>query len=463
MNNLFQSLLENGMQLAKRVRKDNDNAATASTAITNANVQSIQPQFELFFSLPEEIGLHILSFLNARDLCAVSSSSKDMLRFTRENALWKGLCKSNGWKVSRRTRREAGWFDFKQYYSEKETISRPTAMKYSDLGKTHGTAPTKRFKHTATVVGKNVIFIGGQETDTKRFNEVIYFNSETNTFSRPNIKGTVPNFSRHTSVLIKDRIFIFGGFDGFGTNFDLAVFDPVNYSWTTVDKSQVNGTCPASRTNHAAAAVGSKMFLFGGNNNSESGAYQVLGDFHCLDTETMTWSQPETTGDKPTARSGHCMTAIGSKLYLFGGGVWNETNGWVEKYTDIHVLDTETMQWSKPATTGTIESSTFAISFAVGRFLFVFGGGSKPKHCVTNDLYVLDTTSFNWSTPVVNDAENKPQPRDMGTACIVNNTVYLMGGYAGGPVDYFNKLTLNNCNPVLAYNPASMIHGVAQN
>jgi len=135
------------------------------------------------------------------------------------------------------------------------------------------------------------------------------------------------------------------------------------------------------------------------------------------------------------------MTALGHKLYLFGGGVWNETNGWVDKYNDVHVFDTRTNAWSKLACTGEIDTSTFSISFGVGRFLFVFGGGSKPKHCVTNDVYILDTTSCVWSHPEFEETA-KPQPRDMGTACLVGHCVYFMGGYAGGAVDYFNKLAI---------------------
>lgn len=394
------------------------------------------------FSLPEEMSMHALSFLSAEDMCAVSRTSKELRRFSNENMMWRKLCKRQGWVVPRSVVAESDYFDFQKYYSEKASLSKPGSMKWSEPVKAQGTVPSKRFKHTATVVGKHMILIGGQETDTKRFSDILYYDTETNTFSQPSIKGDkVPAFSRHTSCLVGNKIVIFGGFDGFGTNYHLALFDPYTRIWTQVPQSTLNGTLPPSRTNHAAAAVGSKMFIFGGNNNNEHGNYQVLDDLYMLDTTTMTWSRPQTTGDRPSARSGHTLTAIGSKLYLFGGGVWNEDEGWVHKYNDIHVLDTETMHWSKPATTGTVETSTFPISWAVGRYLFVFGGGSKPQHCVTNDMYVLDTATMQWSSP---DAKgDKPQPRDMGTAALVGNNVFLMGGYAGGAVDYFDRMSID--------------------
>lgn len=401
------------------------------------------PCFPLL-SLPEEMSMYVISFLSAQDMCSISSASRELRKFSIENILWRKLCKQQGWMVprcNRTSQAEPGFFDFKKYYSEKHALTKPGTLKWGESSKNHGTAPSKRFKHTATVVGKHVIFIGGQETDTKRFNDIIYYDTETRTFNTPTIRGDkVPNFSRHTSCLAGNRIFVFGGFDGFGTNFNLSVFDPFARTWTNVSQSIVRGDVPASRTNHAAAAVGTKMFIFGGNNNNERGAYQVLDDLCMLDTETLTWSRPATTGDRPCARSGHTLTTIGKKVYLFGGGVWNENEGWVHKFNDLYVLDTETMHWTKPVCTGTVDTSTFPIAYNVGRYLFIFGGGSKPQHCVTNDLYVLDTATYRWDMPLVEG--NKPQPRDMGIASVVGGKVYFMGGYAGGAVDYWDVLSV---------------------
>lgn len=402
--------------------------------------------FHLFFSLPEEMSLHVLSFLSAQDMCNIAKTSREMRRFAKENILWKKLCKKQGWAVPRSAQMSSDFFDFKKYYAEKASLAKPGSLSWGEQSKPVGNAPSKRFKHTATTLGNQIVFIGGQETDTKRFNDVIVFDAATQSFSSMSVRGDkVPNFSRHTSCMVDDKIVVFGGFDGFGSNFDLSIMNPHTRTWYSVPQSMVRGCIPPSRTNHAAAAVGKRMFVFGGNNNNEAGVYQVLDDLHVLDADTLTWSRPETTGCKPTARSGHSLTAIGDKLFLFGGGVWNERQGWVEKFNDVYVLDTRTMHWTKPQCSGVVETSTFPITFAVGRYLFVFGGGSKPKHCVTNDLYILDTATYTWATPKVDGTP--PQPRDMGTACVVGNTVYFFGGYAGGAVDYFDKLVVN-CSPL---------------
>ncbi|KAF2075942.1 hypothetical protein CYY_002745 [Polysphondylium violaceum] len=397
-----------------------------------------QRQFKLFTSLPQEVQVFILQCLPARDLIQISQTNHFYNQLSKERTMWRERCFSKDWIIQNQFDTK---FNFKSYYFEKNALNSKNFAKWVSP-KFFGQLPSKRFKHTATCFGKKVLFIGGQETDTKRFNEIIYYDTETQTFSKPSVKGDrVPNFSRHSASLVHDKIYIFGGFDGHGTNFDLATYNTSNRYWTNIPKEAIKGSLPHSRTNHASAVVGKNVYIFGGNNNDENGRYQVLDDLHVLNTNELEWSQPNVTGDKPCARSGHCMTSIGTKLYLFGGGVWNEDEGWVEKFNDIHIFDTETHVWTKPPVKGDVQTSTFAISFNVGRFLFIFGGGSKPGHCVTNEIYVLDTETNYWIVPSIEDPS--PPARDMGTACVCNGDVYFLGGYSGGPIDYFNKLKFN--------------------
>ena len=49
--------------------------------------------FYLFMSLPEEMSMHIISFLSAEDMCALARTSRDLKRFSVENMLWRKLCK----------------------------------------------------------------------------------------------------------------------------------------------------------------------------------------------------------------------------------------------------------------------------------------------------------------------------------------------------------------------------------
>jgi hypothetical protein len=82
--------------------------------------------FYLFMTLPEEMSLHIISFLTAEDMCALARTSRDLKRFSTENMLWRKLCKRNGWMVTRAVVHETPRpFDYKKYFSEKTMITRP--------------------------------------------------------------------------------------------------------------------------------------------------------------------------------------------------------------------------------------------------------------------------------------------------------------------------------------------------
>lgn len=60
------------------------------------------------------------------------------------------------------------------------------------------------------------------------------------------------------------------------------------------------GAAPLARSAHAAASYQNRFLLvFGGG--SVANCYS---DLHVLDTETMHWSQPATDGIKPTPRAG---------------------------------------------------------------------------------------------------------------------------------------------------------------
>jgi hypothetical protein len=63
-------------------------------------------------------------------------------------------------------------------------------------------------------------------------------------------------FARHTSVGIGNKVYSFGGFDGTSQYFGVAVLDLSTMSWSY---PQTTGEAPKLKTNHAAAAIGTKM------------------------------------------------------------------------------------------------------------------------------------------------------------------------------------------------------------
>ena len=85
----------------------------------------------------------------------------------------------------------------------------------------------------------------------------------------------------------------------------------------TCTKVDTSGPEPPPRTNHASAWWQNKLIVYGGNGSSKYS--DCLDDLWVLDTCTMTWSQPNTTGDQPGPRCHHSMEIIEGKVWMFAG------------------------------------------------------------------------------------------------------------------------------------------------
>jgi len=286
-----------------------------------------------------------------------------------------------------------------------------------------------------------IYYIGGQELPEKRFNDIYTFDTETMAVTKVSpAAGTPPRFARHSAVTIGTTVYLFGGFDGVSQHFHLAAYETETNTWRV---PEVVGTIPPSRTNHAAAAIDSRMYIFGGMYKDTTGSNDklvFLNDMFVLDSgvKPHRWTRVNQRGDIPARRCGHRLLALGSRLVLFGGGCGEQ---WDMKYSDVHVFNPETSTWQRPKIQGQAPVCTFTVAFVVGVFLFVFGGQSLHDNNLTNDLYVLDTVSMEWTKL---HAQNPyPSPRDMASGNVVNNIMHMFGGYCGSAIDNFYMLQMD--------------------
>merc|ERR1711951_85392 len=95
-----------------------------------------------------------------------------------------------------------------------------------------------------------------------------------------------------------------GGQEGAGTLDTVEVYDPQADSWQRV------ASMPQHLEDHAAAAMGGKIYVTGGwNEDSVNSAY-------VYDPQADAWTQLASMG---TDRRCHASAAVGGKLYVFGG------------------------------------------------------------------------------------------------------------------------------------------------
>ncbi|EGG18009.1 hypothetical protein DFA_06675 [Cavenderia fasciculata] len=481
-NNSSESILLN-LQQQQLKQTDSNNITTHSSSETT--------DYFPFLNLPEELIIEVSTFLDLKSLANLSTVSKDIARLVFNDVLfwrqkvqeiWTSAAPSTSMLHQLGVGSKFEWY---QYYKMRHLMSQSGAV-HSTLVRVKGTTPSARYQHTGAVVGNNIYYIGGQETQVRRFNDIFKFNTDTQRFSKVEIQGPTapPRFARHTSVAIGTKVYVFGGFDGSGIYFDLSIFDTEDNRWHT---ACVGGKPPRSRTNHAAAAIGHKLYIHGGINRDTHWALQDLDEFYVYSTITGYWSEVKCTGDKPTARCGHRMVAIGNKLYMFGGGAGDS---WRERYNDIHIFDTETNAWRRVPPNPIVRVCTFSSVFVFGNLIGVYGGQHLIKGKVTKKIYFFDTISETWikqsfkpnsinnqnnsnnsnnntstlsasslfssnhnnhhhignmenrnSGPNTNSLIN---PRDMASADVVGDKVYLFGGYDGKAMDDLNIITLSS-------------------
>lgn len=83
-------------------------------------------------------------------------------------------------------------------------------------------------------------------------------------------------------------------------------------------KPTIKGKIPRARAGHSATAFhgmsGTTILIFGGKCDT-----QYFNDVFLLDTKRMEWIETTTAGDIPSPVAFHACAAIGSNLYLFGG------------------------------------------------------------------------------------------------------------------------------------------------
>lgn len=136
------------------------------------------------------------------------------------------------------------------------------------------------------------------------------------------------------------------------------------------------------------------MFLFGGQDDDE----KYLNSLYKMDIKSGQWSEVESKGTRPTPRSCHSMTSVSSRIYIFGG--CNESG----VLNDLHFFDLKSLSWHEISTLSSSPPSPVRGSALLGMrntnddgdlLCLVFG--SNAEHPV-NDMFTYGSKSNVWSS-----------------------------------------------------------------
>ncbi|KAL4202697.1 hypothetical protein AMTRI_Chr02g264920 [Amborella trichopoda] len=239
----------------------------------------------------------------------------------------------------------------------------------------------------------------------------------------PSVSGQRPKPRyEHGAAIVQDEMYIFGGNHNGRYLNDLQVLDLKTLMWSKVEakfatESQESPMTLPPCAGHSLIAWGNKLISIAGHSKDPSETVTVRE----FDIQTSTWSFLKTYGKAPVSRGGQSVTLVGSSLVIFGGEDPKRS-----LLNDLHILDLETMTWDEIDAVGGPPSprSDHAAAVHAERYLLIFGGGSHAT-CF-NDLHVLDMQSMEWSRPTLQGAI--PTPRAGHASVTVGENWFIVGG-----------------------------------
>ncbi|CAH1124306.1 unnamed protein product [Ceutorhynchus assimilis] len=264
--------------------------------------------------------------------------------------------------------------------------------------------PYRRYGHTA-IVYKDQIYIWGGRNDRASCSVLFKFDTFWHCWMAPATTGPVP-LARdgHTACVYKNFMFIFGGYEEETDLFAKQVY------YLDLDKLEWNyavcgGYEPTLRDFHTTVCIKDKIYLFGGrgamlsldNRPLESYCNQVW----YLDMKTFNWHSCNATGDIPVGRRSNAAFVHNEKMYIFGG--YNAVRG--KHYNDLYMFDPETFVWTKVNPKGRWPCKRRRQGCAkVGDRVYIFGGTSPLTNKTPDeqeevgldglvdhsDMYILD-------------------------------------------------------------------------
>ncbi|EGR47516.1 uncharacterized protein TRIREDRAFT_64300 [Trichoderma reesei QM6a] len=304
--------------------------------------------------------------------------------------------------------------------------------------------PGPRVGHASLLVGNAFIVYGGDTKidDNDILDETLYLlNTSTRHWSRALPAGPRPSGRYgHSLNILGSKIYIFGGqVEGFFMN-DLSAFDlnqlqsPTN-RWEILLKAEASPKMPAARTNHSMVTFNDKMYLFGGTNG-----FQWFNDVWCYDPAVNKWAQLDCIGYIPAPREGHAAALVDDVMYIFGGRTEEGTD-----LGDLAAFRITQRRWYTFQNMGPSPSARSGHSMTtVGKSIVVLGGEPSTASSSTNDLgilYVLDTTKIRYPNDAPGGPQRIPQARRPSDAANPNRQPPLRDVSNGGaPPDSGNAI-----------------------
>ena len=207
--------------------------------------------------------------------------------------------------------------------------------------------------------------------------------------------------NRAVSAAVGTKVYVIGGQSTNGSITNIVEeYDAITNSWT----SKANFPHPLVQA--FACSYNGKVYVVGGCTGAAS-----VPDVWEYDPSSNTWTAQS---PMPTSRCEISGALINGKIYI--------TSGWLFSYTDLELYDIATNSWSigTPAPIGLLQTNS-GVAFN-GKF-YAIGGKDYINSIWYDSVMIYDPSVGTWSFgPLL------PQGIYAGTAVFYNNKIHYFGG-----------------------------------
>ena len=199
-------------------------------------------------------------------------------------------------------------------------------------------------------------------------------------------------------------------------------------------------TLPTWRVGNAAAAVGGKIYLFGGFDHKKhvGGRGAALSTVDVYDTRTNTW---HTAAEMPTPRIGPRTAVFSNQIYVFGGYDYKGRWGVRRYHKTVEVYDTQTDTWVKKPDMPT-RRMPFATAVVDGKIYLIGGTRIEVKDgvfagkAITGLVEVYDPLTDRWEKRA-----DMPTAQSGSDAVVVDGKIYVLDGEGVPRIEEYNPKT----------------------
>lgn len=299
--------------------------------------------------------------------------------------------------------------------------------------------------HSAVLYNHSMIVFGGYDGESDK-NDFWFYNIDSRTWTMKKCSGDnlIKPRNGHSATLVKDRVFIIGGWLNIGPYASDEIFT-LSLEEMKIRKFVLKDNASIGPSNmHTCDHYNDYLILFRGGNG-----INFLNDLIFINIKNKSIEDVIISGKPPCARANHGSCIVKNSFYLFGG--WNG----MYLLNDLYILNLDIIEWSKLDTQSTISSGSITsipkkragaplVNYR-DEYLVLFGG-SCFNSIYLNDLFFYHIKTGQWKIVSLSEFSDDYPPERAGHSVIFDNDKFIIFG-GGNSSIYLNEVTFLQVNP----------------